>query len=64
MDGKVKEAIEICSYEWASLPPPRYGQPTVTLDEALENYEKYLDRERKGDSPLKLQPGFLKDFEK
>jgi hypothetical protein len=35
IDGKLRAAIDICSYEWASFPPGRYGQPTVTYD-ALE----------------------------
>ena len=39
---QIKEALEkYGSYEWASLPPGRYGQPTQTMDVALAKYEEY-----------------------
>lgn len=31
--GRLREALEKCSWEWASLPPPRYGQPGKTYDQ-------------------------------
>lgn len=30
--GDLDAAMLKCSYEWASLPPGRYGQPTTTMD--------------------------------
>lgn len=32
MRGDLDTAMLKCSYEWASLPPGRYGQPTTTMD--------------------------------
>ncbi|MNZ85876.1 hypothetical protein D3C78_1046820 [compost metagenome] len=58
----IKEAIEVCSWEWASLPPGRYGQPIETMDQALENYSIFLQEEKDGKSDLHLAPGFLKEF--
>lgn len=56
-------ANETCSYEWASLPPSRYGQPVICMENALKNFEKYLKNEQSGKhSPLHLQNGFLKLF--
>jgi muramidase (phage lysozyme) len=62
ISGKIKEAIENSSWEWASLPPGRYGQPIETMQEAIENYEKFLQEETNGISDLYLKPGFLKEF--
>lgn len=50
------------SYEWASLPPGRYGQPAKTMDEALALYDKYYKEELSVKSDLHLKQGFLKDF--
>ncbi|MCP9610874.1 glycoside hydrolase family 24 protein [Coprobacter tertius] len=61
--GNVKEALEkYGSYEWASLPPGRYGQPAKTMDEALALYDKYYKEELSVKSDLHLKQGFLKDF--
>jgi muramidase (phage lysozyme) len=62
ISGEIKEAIENSSWEWASLPPGRYGQPIETMQEAIENYEKLLQEEKNGTSDLYLKPGFLKEF--
>ena len=58
----IKKAIENCSWEWASLPPGRYGQPIETMEQALKNYEKFLREETDGVSDLHLIPGFLREF--
>ena len=50
------------SYEWASLPPGRYGQPAKSMEQALKIYEKYLTEELQGQSDLLLQNDFLNDF--
>ncbi|MFG3695824.1 hypothetical protein ACGFZ6_20900 [Stutzerimonas stutzeri] len=60
--GEIKKAIENCSWEWASLPPGRYGQPIETMEQALKNYEKFLREETDGVSDLHLIPGFLREF--
>ena len=62
-EGKIKEALEkYGSYEWASLPPGRYGQPAQTMDEALKKYQEFLNDELKGKTNLHLKKGFLKEF--
>ena len=61
---QIKEALEkYGSYEWASLPPGRYGQPTQTMDVALAKYEEYLKEELADKSNLHIKKGFLKDFD-
>lgn len=37
--GRFDVAVAKCAKEWASLPGSPYGQPTVTLARALEEYE-------------------------
>lgn len=41
MAGRIKEAIQKCAKEWASLPGSPYGQPTLTMERALEVYQRY-----------------------
>ena len=41
IDGRIEQAIKKCALEWASLPGSPYGQPTKTLDQALEIYRTY-----------------------
>lgn len=43
--GEVVEALDSLSYEWASLPPGRYGQPSKTMGEALSIFDNYLQDE-------------------
>jgi muramidase (phage lysozyme) len=38
-----KEAIELISWEWASLPPGRYGQPIRTMDELWGRYRAWTN---------------------
>jgi muramidase (phage lysozyme) len=60
---KIKEALEkFGSYEWASLPPGRYGQPTQTMDGALMEYNRCLKEELAGKTNLYIKKGFLKEF--
>ena len=40
--GNIKEALEKCSKEWASLPGSPYGQPTKSMDELLNIYQASL----------------------
>ncbi|NHN77131.1 glycoside hydrolase family 104 protein [Azotobacter chroococcum] len=62
MNGNSQEAIENSSWEWASLPPGRYGQPIESMSQALSSYEKFLKEELSGSSDLHLKPGFLREF--
>lgn len=62
--GEIKAATEqYGSYEWASLPPGRYGQPMETMEKALELYNKFYKEELLDKSPLHLKKGFLKEFD-
>lgn len=54
VEGEIEQAISICSYEWASLPPSRYGQPIKTLKQALSLYYKYYKEETQNISDLKI----------
>lgn len=38
LNGRIEVAIRKCNKEWASLPESPYGQPTKTMDQALETY--------------------------
>lgn len=38
--GQIEEAVRLCCKEWASLPESPYGQPTVTMEKALEWYRE------------------------
>lgn len=41
ISGNLEAAITKCSYEWASFPPGRYGQPTTTLDKLRSVFLHY-----------------------
>ncbi|NHV08878.1 glycoside hydrolase family 104 protein [Cronobacter turicensis] len=63
INNHIKEAIEkSCSYEWASLPPGRHGQPIKSLNECLKNYNSYLQEELAGKTNLHLKNGFLNEI--
>ena len=38
--GDLKSALEKCSFEWASLPPSRYGQPVRSYDSCEVIFER------------------------
>ena len=38
--GKIRAACDILSWEWASLPPGRYGQPTVTYEKMEQLFKQ------------------------
>lgn len=59
MSGDIDGALDILSYEWASLPPGRYGQPAKSKQEALSLYNRYLDEELAGRSDLHLDMGYI-----
>ncbi|WP_267404248.1 MULTISPECIES: glycoside hydrolase family 104 protein [unclassified Chryseobacterium] len=63
VNGEIKKATELYgSYEWASLPPGRYGQPSENMEKVLEFYDQFYKEELSGKSPLHLKAGFLKEF--
>ncbi|MNR20433.1 hypothetical protein D3C85_1372720 [compost metagenome] len=62
VSNRIREAVESSSWEWASLPPGRYGQPIETMEQAMGHYERFLTEEVGGISDLYLMPGFLKEF--
>jgi len=41
IEGRIESALNKCAKEWASLPNAPYGQPTVTMQAALSNFNKY-----------------------
>ncbi|MBE9097258.1 glycoside hydrolase family protein [Tychonema sp. LEGE 07203] len=43
-NGNLQAAIEKCSWEWASLPPGRYGQPQRSMAELLQVYQDSLTK--------------------
>lgn len=60
--GDIEGALDKLSYEWASRPPGRYGQPSKTMSEALSIFESYLDEELNGKTDLKIPVGVTNDF--
>lgn len=43
IEGRTRDAIEKCSYEWASLPGDRYRQGGLSMDRAMQTYRFWLD---------------------
>lgn len=63
IDGKYEQAIvNSCSYEWASMPPGRHGQPKKSLDTCVQEYKFFLNEEINGKTTLRIKYGFLKEF--
>jgi muramidase (phage lysozyme) len=60
IDGDIDGALDILSYEWASLPPARYPQSTKSKSEVMSLYNKYLSEELSGVTDLHLPIGYIK----
>lgn len=60
IDDDIDGALDILSYEWASLPPARYPQPTKSKGEVISLYNKYLSEELSGETDLHLPIGYIK----
>ncbi|RQM70676.1 hypothetical protein [Aeromonas enteropelogenes] len=60
--GRIQEALDKLSYEWASLPPGRYGQPSKTMGEALSIFNLYLKEELENKTDLHIPLGVTDDF--
>jgi muramidase (phage lysozyme) len=59
----IKEAIDKCRTEWASLPGAGYGQREEDIDNILKKYKQYYEEELKGPTNhLHIKKGFLKEF--
>lgn len=43
LEGRIAEAVKKCNREWASLPGSPYGQPVVTMEEFMREYQEGLD---------------------
>jgi muramidase (phage lysozyme) len=41
IDGNIRTALDKCSWEWASLPPGRYGQPSISYTECEALFVKF-----------------------
>lgn len=39
--GRIEDAVKKCSWIWASLPPSRYDQPTISMNEAIDLFLGY-----------------------
>jgi len=63
MSGDIDGALDILSYEWASLPPGRYGQPAKSKQEALSLFNHYLNAELAGNSNLHVDIGYIASIE-
>ncbi|MBC9798192.1 PAAR-like protein [Sinomicrobium weinanense] len=61
-NGHIKEAINKCANEWASLPGAGYGQREEKLTTLLNEYDKYLKEELAGKTSLHIEEGFLKEI--
>lgn len=55
----ISGAIMKCNREWASLPGSPYGQPRKTLANTLGVYQEYLEKEKAGQTTLKIGIGEL-----
>ncbi|URC12543.1 glycoside hydrolase family 104 protein [Flavobacterium sp. B183] len=61
-ENKIEEAVKLCQGEWASLPDSPHGQPTVSWKTVMTEYNKFLNEELHGKSPLSIKAGFLNDL--
>ncbi|EOI5720488.1 glycoside hydrolase family 104 protein [Cronobacter dublinensis] len=60
LNNRIEEAIEdSCSYEWASMPPGRHGQPIKSLIDCLSAYDLFLKEDLAGRTNLHIKSGFL-----
>lgn len=41
--GHLRTALEKCSWEWASLPPGRYGQPQKSFGDLQRKYDEFME---------------------
>lgn len=62
LDGEINESINLCKSTWASLPGSPHGQPTQKLNNAILEYNKYLEEERKGITSLQATEQSMFDF--
>jgi muramidase (phage lysozyme) len=41
LEGNIRNALDKCSWEWASLPPGRYGQPSIGYAECEDLFIEF-----------------------
>lgn len=41
LDGNLRTALDKCSWVWASLPPGRYGQPSISYAECEDLFIEF-----------------------
>lgn len=57
--NNVELAIQVCNPEWASLPGSKYGQPRKSVSTCVAKYQEYLQKEKEGQTTLKIELGRL-----
>ncbi len=61
-NNEISRAItNCCSYEWASMPPGRHGQPKKSLELCLKIYNEFLNNELRCDTVLHISNDFIKE---
>ncbi|MFY0666369.1 MAG: glycoside hydrolase family 104 protein [Natronospirillum sp.] len=62
-EGEVEWVTEhVYSWEWASLPPGKYGQPNKSMEEVLRIFDDYLEQEIRGVTDLHIENHVIKSF--
>jgi muramidase (phage lysozyme) len=56
MDGNLSDALERCSWEWASLPPSRYDQSVMSGERIYSTYEKWGGQLTAVKAPTTVEP--------
>ncbi len=62
LNDNVEQALDKSKGTWVSLPGATAGQPTAKMQETLDYYNEFLDKELSGETNLHIEPGFLHDF--
>ncbi|HEX8576671.1 MAG TPA: peptidoglycan DD-metalloendopeptidase family protein, partial [Flavobacterium sp.] len=62
LKNDIKGAIDKAKDTWVSLPGATAGQPTAKMQDTLDYYNEFLNKELSGITNLHLLPGFLKEF--
>lgn len=56
LDGDLASTLERCSWEWASLPPSRYGQHAMTAERVYATYDRWGGRYGPAEAPPEPAP--------
>ncbi|MDR2236624.1 MAG: peptidoglycan DD-metalloendopeptidase family protein, partial [Chryseobacterium sp.] len=63
LNNDIEKAIDKSKGTWVSLPGATFGQPTAKMQETLDYYQEFLQKELSGLSNLHIKQGFLKEFD-